>query len=284
VSGSTAFAATSYVCQPALQTLFVWLQSIAGNFEKYRFRRLRFIFETENATSQAGSIIFSFDFDPLDAVPVSKQDVMSNRCSVRGAPWQEFALDVPVSDMQHDWYFTRSGSVPSGADQRLYDAGNFLVCSQNASGATGEVYVEYEIELLTPQANIQPVSGKFSGSTSLTATNLVGADAAYVTGSNVGWTLNGGGAGWLTCSVAGTYLFAGVLTGTVIVSTGFAAAALGTATVVSTLATTNTGATSSVGYAVVTAQVGQVFVPNITSATTLTATTWRVARYNATLA
>lgn len=274
VSGSTAFATTSYVCQPALQTLFVWLQSIAGNFEKYRFRRLRFVFETENATSQAGSIIFSFDYDVLDAAPLSKQAMMSNKCSVRGAPWQEFALEVPVADMQRDFYYTRGGSVPSGADQKLYDAGNFIVASQNANGATGEIYVEYEIELITPQANVTPISGKVVGTAGMSSTSLFGSDAALQSGSNVGWSITS--ASTMTCTVAGDYLFSLRSTGTVITGPYVVG---GTATETLATGVVNSAATEARTDFLVRAQVGQTFAPTITSATTITLCDLRIAKY-----
>lgn len=279
VSGATNFTATQYVCQPGLQTLFVWLANIAGNFEKYRFRRLRFLYETENATSQGGTIIYSFDYDPLDAAPASKQDVMSNKVAVRSAPWQEFAMDVPIADMQRDFYYTRSGAVPSGADQKLYDVGQFIVATQGASGASGEIYVEYEVELITPQANTAPISGKILAVAGLDSTHQIGSDAAYVAGSNIGWTITDSAT--LTCSVAGDYLFNLELAGTVI-SGGITAS--GTATKTLVAQNINSGATSYLASWTVRAQVGQTFIAASITATTVTQVEWRLSRYLYTLA
>ncbi len=190
VPGATNWTTTSYVIQPALQALFNWLASIAGNFEKYRFRRLRFCYETESATSQTGSVVLAIDYDALDAAPASKQAALSYKSSVRSPPWQECCLDCDLAnDAERDLYYTRAGSVPSGSDQKLYDMGQLFVGVQNSSGATGELWVEYVVELHTPQqavSSTNPISGKVTGTTSLTSSALVGADAAYTSGSNVG--------------------------------------------------------------------------------------------------
>lgn len=295
VSGSTAFASTSYTCQPALQTMFEWLQPIAGNFEKYRFRKLAFEYETECATSQTGSIMYMFDYDVLDSAPTSKQVMAANKVYKRVPPWMEMVgpakgsekgagnggrLEVPVFDFQRDWYYTRAGAVPSGADQRLYDCGNLVVASQNASGAAGELYVVYEIELISPQPNTSPLSGRSAGTTSLTSAALFGADAAFASGSNIGWSLTN--ASTMTCTIAGDYIFVGKLVGTVLSASVFAQGGTATTTA-GGVAYNDSGALNVVGFLCLRAQVGQTFVPSITSATTVTSAQWRIATYNGTL-
>lgn len=282
VPGATAWTVTSYVIQPALQTLFVWLSNLAGNFEKYRIRKLHFLYETECATTQAGSVVFAVDPDALDAAPASKQDALAYQQHMRSAPWQPFRLPVDINSLQKDLYYTRSGAVPSGADAKTYDAGVLHVGVQNSSGSTGELHVEYEIELHTPQPNVTPVSAKKTATTGLDADSLVGTDAAYTTGSNVGWSITD--ASTLTCTVAGGYLVSIFLTGTVMVGTSLTVGSLSTATVVTSNCRVDTAGTNASAYAVVQAQVGQTLVFAITSATTITASTFRIARYNSALA
>lgn len=280
--GSTAFAVTTYVCQPALQAMFNWLGTMAGNWEKYRFRKLRFVYETESGSTQTGAVVLVFDPDVLDAAPASKQAALSYKFFTRSPAWQECALDIAVGELQRDWMYTRPGSVPSGADQKLYDVGNLHACVQGSSGATGELYVEYIVELISPQqavSSTNPISGKSTGTTSLTATALVGADAAYTSGSNVGWALTS--ASTFTCTIAGSYLFVEKGVGTVIVTTGLANS--GTATLGATFGVTNTAQTDMVNFCVVTAQVGQTFIPTIISATTVTSSVFRISLYQASL-
>jgi hypothetical protein len=273
VDGSTAWATTSYPIQPALGNLFVWLSSIAANFEKYRFRRLRFCYETESPTSQAGSIVFAIDYDALDSAPASKQAALSYKSSVRSAPWAEFTLECDLSsDAQATKLWTRSGDVPSGADQRLYDVGNLFVGTQKSSGSTGELWVEYDVELHTPQAP-NPPGAKITGATSLTASALFGSDAAYSSKSQIGWSITSSSV--LTCNVAGTYLFDVYMAGSSLVGTGFGSSS--SATVSSNLSV-NAAGTAATGRGIVTAVVGDTFAPVITSGT-VSGVTWFAARF-----
>jgi len=280
VPGATAWTTTTYAIQPALQTLFVWLATIASNFEKYRFRALRFCYETESPTSQGGSIVLTIDYDAADAAPASKQAALSYKSSVRSAPWEECCLVCDLGrDAERDLMYTRRGANPAGTDIKLYDLGNLFVGTQNSSGSTGELWVEYTIELHTPTVSSQPISGKEAGTAAETASALLGSDGAYATGSNVGWTITNSST--FTCSVAGSYLFAGLVNGTTLVASGFANG--GTSTSVISSAFPNAGATSVLGFAVVTAQVGQTYIPSITSAVAVSSTAWRIATYNGAL-
>jgi len=278
VPGATAWTTTSFVIQPALQALFVWLATIAANFEKYRFRRLRFCYETESPTSQAGSVVLAIDYDAVDAAPLSKQAALSYKSAVRTAPWQQVCLDCDLSrDAQRDLLYTRSGSVPSGNDQKLYDLGQLHVGVQNSSGSTGELWVEYEIELHTPQPNVNPISSKFVGTTSLTATALVGADSSATAGSNAGWVVTS--ASTFTCTIAGTYLFAVLFAGTTIVCATLIPGGTATQLVSPAVCNPNAAATNAVGFVLLQAQIGQTYAPTITSAASLTSATWRIAQY-----
>jgi hypothetical protein len=275
VAGTTAWTTTKYPIQAAIQTLFVWLSTVASNFEKYRFRKLRFCYETESPTSQAGSIVFVVDYDALDAAPTSKQEALSSKCFARGAPWEEFSVDCDLSsDAQVVKLWTRSTDVPSGADARLYDVGNLFVGTQGASGSTGELWVEYDVELHTPQA-ANPVGAKLTASSGLDADSLIGSDAAFSTNSAIGWEITD--ADTLTCNIAGWYLFVASIAGGTLVSTGFVQN--GTATLSTSGVAVNSAGTAAQGQAVVFATVGQTFAPAVTSAASVSATTWKVARY-----
>lgn len=279
VPGSTAWTVTSYVVQPALQALFVWLAAMAGNFEKYRFRSLRFLYENESSTAQAGSVVYAFDFDALDSAPASKQAALSYKDRMRIAPWLPGAMAVDLRDQQRDFYYTRSGAVPSGADQKTYDVGKLHVGTQNCSGSTGELHVEYEIELHNPQPNVNPLSSKSSATLALDADSLVGT-ASFATGSNAGWVITD--ADTFTCTVAGGYLFAASLVGTTMVSTSLNVGSRGTAVLTAEGIRVDAAGTGAMGFAALNAEVGQTFKPAITSAVSVTSAVWRIATYNAT--
>jgi hypothetical protein len=58
--------------------------------------------------------------------------------------------------------FVRFGALSSNQDVKLYDIGNFNVAVSGQAGTTviGELYVEYEVELMTPQ--LDPASAILS--------------------------------------------------------------------------------------------------------------------------
>lgn len=173
VVGSVAFVATSLSVNPGLPTLFPWLSTIAGRFEKYYFRRLKFHFETTSPTSATGTNMFSFDYDASDEVPVSKAVLMSFAGASRSAPWQDLTLDFKsVPNLR----FVRTGAVPSSTDVKLYDVANLIIASQGQAGATaiGELYVEYEVELSKPTLESTAPSGEIDSGGTVSKADIFG--------------------------------------------------------------------------------------------------------------
>jgi hypothetical protein len=52
-------------------------------------------------------------------------------------------------------YYVRRGVLPTGAERDTYDIGSLTVITQGMgdTGPVGELYVEYEVRLITPQLN-----------------------------------------------------------------------------------------------------------------------------------
>jgi hypothetical protein len=130
------------------------------------------------------------------------------------------------------------------------------------------------MELYTPQA-ANPVGAIITASSGLDADSLVGSNAAFYANSAIGWAITD--ADTLTCNVAGWYVFVLHATGGTMVSSGFVQN--GTATVSTSSVAVDSAATAAVGYAQVFATVGQTFAPAFTSAASVSAVTWRIARY-----
>jgi len=217
--GSTNYNVVSLPINPGLPALFLWLSSVAIRFESYRFRKLKFYYETESPTSQGGTILLGIDYDALDSPPVSKQQMMAYKSSVRAAPWSQCQL---VADLLKDGEalplrFVRSGTISTTNDLRLYDLGVFLMASQAAGGASGELYVEYEVELHTP--NIAPGSGLEFQSSNL-ASQSQGAPfgtvpaSVVVLGQGIGIILASDGTTF-TFQQTGSYLMGLSIVGTV---------------------------------------------------------------------
>jgi hypothetical protein len=170
VSGSVAFTAITYSINPALIGTFPWLYSVANQYESYLFRKLHFIYEPACSTSTAGTIILCVDYDATDAAPSTKSQAMTYHNAVRSAAWEPVCYKAAVEDLsKFKRRYTRAGALPANADVKMYDVGNLFLCTSIETGTAiiGELYVEYEVELQTPQQNA--IAGQQIGSAYLTA-------------------------------------------------------------------------------------------------------------------
>jgi hypothetical protein len=273
ITGTAAFFNTASVLNPGQVSVFPWLSRMARNFESYRFDKLHFLYETESATSEAGSVIMAIDYDASDSNASSKQMMMAYRGSVRTAPWsacKHISMKEDLSKLKS--HFIRTGNLPAGVDVKLYDIGTLQVATSGTSTNTlGELYVEYDVTLMTPQFDqeIQAVGGSFAAGGTISAANPMGS-VPVSDPQNVGVTLNSGSQ--LQFQQLGTYSISWSFVGTVI-TVAPATLTLGTGV-------TQIGATRSVidggalnAMIVVDVLVSDVNSPNNVVDLTLTATT-----------
>jgi hypothetical protein len=155
---SLQFRLQTLSINPGLLASFPWLSGIAINYESYRFNSLRYIYEPIAPTSTSGSVMMAIEFDSLDDPPNTKQQLMTNRNSVRSAPWARVPMNTTQEDLnKRKSYFVRPDVPPAESDVRLYDTGYLMVASQAVAGISvplGEIYVEYDITLMTPCTTI----------------------------------------------------------------------------------------------------------------------------------
>jgi len=219
VLGSVAFSATAYAINPGLTSSFTWLAPIATQFESYLFRSLKYEFETQKSASTSGTVMLAVDYDASDAVPASKQQLMSYHDSVRSAVWNECCFTGDVRDLQKFGIqrYIRGGALAANLDVKTFDVGNFIVATQGCADATaiGELYVSYDIELITPQSDpaavALAVSAKITGNTGVSRTAVFGSAAVMVGGLPCS-ALNS----TLTFNRVGNYILSHYLTGTVL--------------------------------------------------------------------
>jgi len=227
ILGSVAFASNSFSVNPGLPGTFPWLSRIAQNYESYLFRRLCFDFETEAPTSATGTVLLALDYDASDPAPENKTQAMSYRSAVRSPPWSDSSLLSLKEDLsKRQSFFVRSGGLSANQDIKLYDVGNLFVCLQGEANANtvGELYVEYEIQLITPQMGPpsigSAVSGVFSGVTNAApfATSVGNLPATVVsTGTTTSvstWTFTQPWQGTCSIGITGTGLAGTAGTGT----------------------------------------------------------------------
>jgi len=102
-----------------------------------------------------GTVIGVVDYDISDDAPPTKAIAMSYRNAIRSAPWTSFIMQCSREDLKkRSSYYVRSGAV-TDVDLHLYDVGKVYLISQGVStslATLGEVYVEYDITLMTPTA------------------------------------------------------------------------------------------------------------------------------------
>lgn len=184
LSGSVAFSTAAFPINSGLARSFPWLSKVASRYESYRFDRLSFAFETEAPTSSTGVVGLCVDFDPIDAAPVSKTAALSYEGAVRSAPWDCSAYHAKRSNLsKRKSYFVRCGNLSDSASLSLHDVGNLFVITKGQADTSviGELYVDYDIVLETPQTDPSAQSSKIVGGGTITAAALFG-DAPVITG------------------------------------------------------------------------------------------------------
>lgn len=285
---------------PGLPSLFPWLSNIAIQYESYRLYSFKLMYSSEVATSQAGSVLAAIDYDASDSLPASKQQLMAYKSSVRCVPWEDCLLVAQPNELHKlgPQRFIRSGAVAS-TDVKTYDCGNVMMAVHNASAnlLLGEIYVEYDVELFTPQLSLDTRAAL--GSVSYVANGTVAAATPFGTaaptlvgGLNVGPISTGASLGFAN---PGEYLVVIESVGTTFTDTlpvlTAVAASGSTVSALSTSLTYNAAATlatyvfrvrvnrSEVINAGICVTSGTVTLTYAATSATYTATTMRIAQY-----
>jgi hypothetical protein len=188
INNSINFSTVSFPINPGMALTFPWLAPIAPQFESYLFHSLKFSYQTECTTSSPGSLMLANDYDASDPAPASKIQMMSYRGAVRSSVWNECVNIADPKDLAKFGVqrYVRSGAPPPSSDIKTFDVGNLFVGTHGGlnAGIIGELYVEYDIELFTPQTDL--------------AAKLLANSATYASGSNTSLTL------WMGLSGTGT--------------------------------------------------------------------------------
>jgi hypothetical protein len=300
-SGTTLlFAAQSFPLQPGISTLFAWLAEQAINYQEYRFKRVTFRFETDQTTGIAGKVMYAFSPDAADPTPTNKQEMLEYGIKGKSAVWQEFSMPVPLVEALGTRRYIRSGTLSANLDIKTYDLGVLFVATSGivaTSANIGELYVEYEVELITPVVQsllaAQSRSVTVTGNTAISETAVFGTAPTFVgglavTGSSSGQSLIFSRVGnyLVTMDLVGTglntvYAPTGVVSAT---DGGGASAANGSVTQIPGIsnAAANVGTEARVAFAIIVLQRGAFFVPNLSpQGTTITASVTRIATFSA---
>jgi len=161
IVGTTSFTNTVFPINAGLVSTFPWGAQIGQNFEQYNIKGLIFEFKTTCATALSsstntamGTVIMATEYNSINAPFSSKSQMENHEFCTSSVPSISFMHPIECSreETSIKTLYVRSGAVPSNADQRMYDLGNFQIATvgMQASNIIGELWCTFEIELLKP--------------------------------------------------------------------------------------------------------------------------------------
>lgn len=161
IQGSTGFAINTWNVNPGDEATFPWLNALAANYEKYRPIGIIFEFKSTsanalNSTNTAlGTVMLAPRYNAIAAsVPESKMEMLQIENCVSVCPAESAMCGIECAKNYNPLgilYNRTGGEIPAGSEQ-LYDFCDFYLATEGmqAVATIGELWVTYEIELLTP--------------------------------------------------------------------------------------------------------------------------------------
>lgn len=150
---TTPLTNLTYKIYPGNSSIFPWLSSVAPAYETYLFSKLIFRWVPECGTSTAGSIYIAVDYDASDEIPSSIRDLMSMESAVSGSVWSILKHSSKVGNLRKMKTYYTMPSLGEESSRTTSVGSLFLVRGRNANPGTplGKLFVDYSIELMTPQ-------------------------------------------------------------------------------------------------------------------------------------
>jgi len=144
--------AYGYDFNPSCSSLFPWLSKIAPCYERFRFNKLAFKLVSRMPTSTFGSMYMAVDYDFDDEVPTDATTMLGNITAIGSNIWQNVELVCDPKSLNRDMpYRFINASGRSVVDNRTAFAGYLMIAILvNALPANIELWVEYDVELVTP--------------------------------------------------------------------------------------------------------------------------------------
>lgn len=188
ISGKIAFTVVNqFSINPGLANLFPWLSDIAVNFQEYRIRGMVYHYVPSSGSaisgtnSALGTVMLQTSYRSNDTAPANKVEMLNEYWSSESVPSEPFCHPIECNPKENPFniQYVRSGSVPSGDNQLLYDLGTTYVAvsgQQADNTVLGDLWVTYEIELKKPviSSNVTKslsAFGRYTGGT-YTTTDL----------------------------------------------------------------------------------------------------------------
>lgn len=156
VTGTSDFAVQdSFALNPGLASSFPWLSSQAQGWERYKFRKLNFRYTTSTGSTTPGTAILAPDYDAADAAPATEQVALTYKDRQYCPPWEldKLCKLSPASmNAAYKEHFIRTGALAANQDIKTYDVGNLHLCTSGGTAVQwGKVFVEYIVDFFGPQ-------------------------------------------------------------------------------------------------------------------------------------
>lgn len=103
----------------------------------------------------------AIDYDASDDPPASLQQMLTYKSSVQTNAWKPVSHNSSSSDLNKaKSHYVLTGVPPPNTDIKTYDIGNFYLAVNciAASGAIGQLFIDYDLVLDTPQTELDPPS------------------------------------------------------------------------------------------------------------------------------
>jgi hypothetical protein len=217
------------------------------------------------------------DYDAADSQPATEQQMSTYVDVIEDVPWKDFVCHLKPASMHPEGKrkFIRTEALANNLDIKTYDVGRQFVFAVDsvAAGPWGKIWVEYDVELHTPQTTgnlpVGTVGGTLLGATSMSGALPFGTAGAYFNGSS-GLAYSGVN-GNITFQKTGWYLLTWRLVGTVISAPVITVTNGTSETLSAPVALINAGATQMIACYVVSITTGNATVNLSLTATTVTA-------------
>lgn len=161
IVGSAAFTINTWNVNPGDESTFPWLASIAANYEKYRPIGIVFEFKSTsasalNSTNTAlGTVMMAPRYNAIaQSVPQSKMEMLQieNCSSICPAENGQVGIECAKNYNPLGVLYIRNQTQAVTGSEQMYDFCDFYLATEGmqAAATIGEIWVTYEIELLTP--------------------------------------------------------------------------------------------------------------------------------------
>jgi hypothetical protein len=136
-----------------------WGSTLASLFQEWQLNGAVVSFRTRSSsysnTTTLGTIVLAMDYNATATAFTTKQQIQECGGSVAASLDRDCDLYIEAAQSQTPLarLYVRTGSVPSGSDQHLYDMGLLQVATSgcpNTSANVGELYISYDITFFKP--------------------------------------------------------------------------------------------------------------------------------------